>query len=183
MSTQALIVALSRGSEALRFIGGEAENVKVASQLFGLGVAFHDLAVQLRSGALKLSADALRECLREVEEADAAATRARGKSDAERAIAIVEANEAMQRIYAEAQPIAFGPARFQSMASIDGRPEGLTLPPEFGPWPMPWPRPRPWPFPITRPWPWPLPPSGGPWPNPWPPGEFDRRGNDPGGWR
>lgn len=176
MTTTTLMSALLRASQAFNRLVPEAESKKVQGQLLALTVVFYDLAVQVRSGALKVPSDEIEACIAEIEEAVAAAHAAVGKTDAERALAIVEGHEAVALVQGSAQTE-------HAMMKFAAQPLGWPgerlprIPPDFPPDFPPWTGPRPWPprpFP-PRPWPqpWPWPPSP-PWPlHPWTIGEGD----------
>lgn len=162
------------GSATSRKIGERLESAGRQSIGFGRLIRFDQMVIR---------PDAYDTCIREATEARDAARAAENQSDAERAVAVIEGEQAVQRVHASA---AGAEADFSGLPASSAHAAAgefaLKLPPDWQP-PMPrWPRwPRgPW-WPPTDPWgPW------GPSP-PWDPrvalapGSWDPRAIFPGG--
>lgn len=169
MSIKPLVNALHRGNKAFAALADQSyDNLNLAKQIVRLTHDFGELAKQLTFRMLTLPSDDIDECLEEVLQACEAAEAANGKNEPERAMAVVEGNEAVQLILLRATMTAAAMARVPYGANLAYRLPGTpTLPGGLTPSPRPEPElplPR-WPLP-PRPlpsWPWPLPPL------PWPP--------------
>lgn len=173
MSIQNLIGALYATSGVMSQISVESTDPSTSHQLLLLASAMKDLAVTISAGQFYLPEAALPACLKELGDASTAANNAIGKTDAERATAVVEGYEAVTTISssgysagASANSLAAGAAtanaRFAGFGANAFKPVPDFPTPPIPPW---WPRPKPFPWPFPRPWPFP--------PSPWPPTPWD----------